>query len=92
MKTLLVSFQLLFLVFASILSAENTEAAPAAEKKAENKTNQANQTNSTSQTQAGSSEAEKTLKAGLLAFPPSQQLPSFRSVKIFSIKNKLKSF
>lgn len=80
MKTLLVSFQVLFLVFASTLSAaENNEAAPAEEKKtetpvadkAENKTNQ---TNSTLQTQAGSSEAEKTLKEGLLAFPPSQQV------------------
>ena len=64
MKRFVLSIYLFFITFFINLSASNLESTNQAEEKS-NKSGR--------QTQAGSEEAENTLKIGILAFPVSQQ-------------------
>jgi|688.fasta_scaffold00191_77 hypothetical protein len=73
MKRFFLSIYLFFMTFSLSLSASIPESTNSEKEKLNKHVDDKSNQSETEQTQAGNEEAEKTLKIGILAFPPSQQ-------------------
>lgn len=73
MKRFSLSIYLFLMTLSLNLSASDLESTNQAEEKLNKNVNNKSNESEAGQTQAGNEEAEKTLKIGILAFPPSQQ-------------------